>query len=227
MDRAAIAGLKAAERRSDFVEEGFFEYHLYTLDRPATLLENEQKQVTLLEAAGIGLEKRLIYYGAAQYYRGQYGQVMSNQKVGVYLDVQNSEANQLGLPMPKGVVRVYKADRSGAQQFVGEDRIDHTPRDERIRIKMGEAFDVVGERRQVEFSRSQQLRVRERVGSEAPQPKDELATIEAFEPVGGDWTLLSSSHPSTRVDAHTFKFVVDVPARDEAQIDYRVRVRWC
>ncbi|MBK8996446.1 MAG: DUF4139 domain-containing protein [Myxococcales bacterium] len=130
--------------RPNFKEEGFFEYHLYTLQRPTTLLDKEQKQVTLLEGHDIGIDKKLIFWGAEYYYRGNYGQVVSNQKVGVYLDIKNSEKNHLGMPLPKGTVRVYKADKSGAKQFIGEDRIDHTPRDEEIRIKMGEAFDVVG-----------------------------------------------------------------------------------
>jgi hypothetical protein len=216
-----------AEDAAQFSEEGFFEYHLYTLQRPTTLLQNEQKQVTLLEADAIGIHKQLIFYGAAQYYRGSYGQVASNQKVGVYLDLENSEANNLGMPLPKGIVRVYKADRSGAQQFIGEDRIDHTPRDERIRIKMGEAFDVVGDRRQMDYQ------VLSRCVSESEweisirNHKDENAEVEIVEPVGGDWEIISSSHTPIRLDAHTLKFVVDVPARGEVKVTYRLRVRWC
>ncbi len=217
----------AAAREAAFVEEGFFEYHLYTLQRPTTLLQNEQKQVTLLEGAGVGVQKRLIFYGAAQYYRGSYGQVVSNQKVGVYLDIQNSERNHLGMPLPKGVIRVYKADRAGAQQFIGEDRIDHTPRDERVRIKMGEAFDVVGDRRQMEY------RVISSCVSESAweislrNHKDEASEVEVVEPVAADWQILSSSHEFRKRDAHTFSYTVRVAPRGEATITYRVRVKWC
>jgi len=217
----------AAAEASAFSEESFFEYHLYTLDRPTTLGQNEQKQVLLLEGRDIAVDKQLVFYGAAQYYRGSYGQVVSNQKVGVYLDLVNSEEHGLGMPLPRGIVRVYKADATGAQQFIGEDRIDHTPRDERVRIKMGEAFDVVGDRRQMEY------RVLGSCVSESSwrvslrNHKEEAAEVRAMEPVGGDWEIVSTSHRVERLDAHTFAFDVTVPARDEVVIEYRVRVRWC
>jgi len=210
-----------------FSEEGFFEYHLYTLERPTTLLDKEQKQVTLLEGHGIRIDKKLIFWGAEHYYRGRYGQVVSNQKVGVYLDVQNAKDNGLGIPLPKGTVRVYKADKSGAQQFIGEDAIDHTPRDERIRIKMGEAFDVVGDRKQMDWTplgtcvseTSWEISLRNH--------KDNAETVEVYEPIGGDWEVIQSSHPHHKKDAHTFTFEVVVPPNGETKVTYRVRVRWC
>jgi hypothetical protein len=152
MDRRAMMADAVVQEASGFTEQGFFEYHLYTLGRPADLVNNEQKQVTLLESDVFGVEKRLIFHGATHYYRGQYGQVTSNQKVGVYLDFENSTRNGLGMPLPKGTVRVYKRDGTGAQQFIGEDLIDHTPKDETLRVKMGEAFDVVGDRRQMDYT---------------------------------------------------------------------------
>ena len=217
----------AAAAAPAFREEGFFEYHLYTLERPATLLQNEQKQVTLLEARGATVNKKLIFYGQQYWYRGRYGQPMSNQKVGVYLDIMNTQKNNLGIALPKGTVRVYKADSAGAKQFIGEDRIDHTPRDEKVRIKMGEAFDVVGERKQMSWSAlgtcvsesSWQISLRNH--------KDTAETVEVYEPVGGDWQVLDSSMPYTKKDAFTFTFEAKVPARGETKITYRVRVRWC
>jgi hypothetical protein len=219
--------LEAAAPRADFAEEAFFEYHLYTLERPTTVRNNEQKQVTLLEAPEFDVAKRLIYYGAARYYRGSYGQVESNAKVGVFLDFENEEDNGLGMPLPAGVIRVYKRDGSGAQQFVGEDRIDHTPRDERVRIKMGEAFDVVGDRRQMEYRVVSACVSESAWQVELRNHKDEAAEVEVYEPIGGDWEILSSSQPATRVDAFTFTFTVTVPARGKTTIEYRVRVRWC
>jgi len=224
--KAAMA-MEAAAARQDFSEEAFFEYHLYTLDRPTTVKNNEQKQVTLLEAPEFDVDKRLIYYGAAYYYRGQYGQVESNSKVGVYLDFENSEDNGLGMPLPAGVVRVYKRDASGAQQFVGEDRIDHTPRDERVRIKMGEAFDVVGERTQMDFAVIGDCTTESEWRVQVRNHKDEPVEVELMEPIGADWQILSSSHRAEKLDAHTFRFIVDVPARGETTVTYRVRVRWC
>jgi hypothetical protein len=210
-----------------FREEGFFEYHLYTLERPTNLLNAEQKQVTLLEAPSIHVDKRLIFYGAAYYYRSNYGQVMSNQKVGVYLDIQNTEANHMGMPLPKGTVRVYKADKSGAKQFIGEDAIDHTPRDEKIRIKMGEAFDVVGDRKQMEWKSLGSCVSESAWEIELRNHKDTAVEVEVFEPVGGDWEIVSESMPHTKKDAHTFTFMPKIAARQNQKITYRVRIRWC
>ncbi len=224
---AQKVALEAAAMDEAFAEEAFFEYHLYTLNRPATVRDNEQKQVTLLEATDFGIRKRLIYYGAAYYYRGSYGQVESNQKVGVFLDFENSEDNELGMPLPAGIVRVYKQDASGAQQFIGEDRIDHTPRDEKVRIKMGEAFDVVGDRRQMDFDVIADCVTESEWEIKIRNHKDEAAEVEVYEPIGADWEILSSSHRATKLDAHTFKFTVNVPPRGEETITYRVRVRWC
>jgi hypothetical protein len=217
----------ASTPAQNFREESFFEYHLYSLQHPTTLLENEQKQVTLLEANGVKIDKRLIFYGAAQYYRGQYGQVVSNQKVGVYLDIQNAENNKLGIPLPKGVVRVYKADKSGMKQFVGEDRIDHTPRDEKIHVKMGEAFDVVGDRKQTDWKSLGSCTTESAWEIHLRNHKDDATQVEVFEPVGGDWEILQSSHPAQKKDAQTFTFKVNVPKRGEVKITYRVRIRWC
>ena len=221
-----VARGEVAEDRA-FSEEGFFEYHLYTLGRPTTVRNNEQKQVTLLDASHFGVDKRMIFYGAAYYYRGSYGEIASNQKVGVFLDFENSEENHLGMALPAGVVRVYKEDSSGAQQFIGEDRIDHTPRDERVRIRMGDAFDVVGDRRQMTYRVLSSCVSESTWKVELRNHKDEDVEVQVVEPIGGEWHILSSSHPATRVDANTFRFDVAVPARDSTSIDYTVRVRWC
>ncbi|CAN5150934.1 DUF4139 domain-containing protein [soil metagenome] len=226
-DSPTLDAVTTTMDRRQFQEEGFFEYHLYTLDRPTTLLNAEQKQVTLLEAQGVKVDKKLIFYGAQSYYRGQYGQVVSNQKVGVYLDIENKETNHMGMPLPKGVVRVYKADKSGAKQFIGEDNIDHTPRDEKVRIKMGEAFDVVGDRKQTDYKvlgtctseSSWELSLRNH--------KDTPTAFEVYEPIGWDWEMVSSSMASTKKDAHTFTFNPTIAARGEVKITYRVRVKWC
>jgi hypothetical protein len=217
----------AAPPPPKFVEEGFFEYHLYTLSQPTTILDNEQKQVTLLEGKNVKVTKKLIFFGAGYYYRSNYGAVENNKKVGVYLDIENKETNHLGIPMPKGIVRVYKADKSGAKQFIGEDQIDHTPRDEKIRIKMGEAFDVVADRKQMDWKpfggcvseSAWELSIRNH--------KDEDAEVEIYEPAGGDWEILSSNFPATKKDQWTFTFDVKVPKKGEQKVKYRIRVRWC
>jgi hypothetical protein len=210
-----------------FTEQGLFEYHMYTLGRPTTVLQNEQKQVSLLEADGVKIDKKLIFYGQQYWFRGQYGQVQSNQKVGVYLDFKNEATNKLGIPLPKGTLRVYKADKSGAKQFVGEDQIDHTPRDEKIRVKMGEAFDVVGDRKQTEWRALGNCSSESRWEIELRNHKDTAIEVEDFEPIGGDWTILESSLPFDKKDAGTFAFHIKVPARGKTKVTYRVRLRYC
>ncbi len=222
--RAQMAVPEAADR---FVEEGLLEYHLYTLQRPTTMLNNEQKQVTLLEADGIGITRRLVLPGQWQWYRTQTGQLPTRQKVGVFLEFENRSANGLGMPLPRGIVRVYKADQSGAQQFVGEDRIDHTPRDELVRIKVGESFDVVAERRQMEWRALGRCTSESRWEIDLRNHKDDAVQVDVMEPVAGDWTIVENSHEWERIDAMTFRFRVDVPARGETRVGYTVRVRWC
>jgi hypothetical protein len=224
--KAAFTDDAEGEQRQ-FKEESFFEYHLYTLDRPTSLLSNEQKQVTLLEGHDIQVHRQLIFYGASYYYRGSYGQVVSNQKVGVYLEIKNEEQNHLGIPLPKGTVRVYKADKSGASQFIGEDRIDHTPRDEKLRVKMGESFDVVGDRKQTDYKVISSCVDESSWEISLRNHKDAADEVLVYEPVEGDWQVLSSSMPYDKKDAHTFTFLPKVPARGETKVTYRVRVKWC
>jgi hypothetical protein len=220
---------RPASTRDDsrFQEQSFFEYHLYSLDTPTDLLEKEQKQVSLLEASGVGVKKRLTFFGAESYYRSQYGTMVSNQKVSVLLEIENSLKNRLGMPLPKGIVRVYKADGSGAMQFIGEDAIDHTPRDEKLRIKMGEAFDVVGDRLQTDFVHHGTCRTESEWEISLRNHKDVATEVEVVEPAGGEWRILRSSQNYVKKDAHTFTFTAQVPARGEVKIGYRVEVTWC
>ncbi len=210
-----------------FKEQGLFEYHLYELQRPTNLLDKEQKQVSLLEASGITLSKKLIFFGAESYFRGNYGRVVSNQKVGVYLDFQNKSNNHLGMPLPKGTVRVYKSDVSGLQQFIGEDAIEHTPRDERIRIKLGDAFDVVADRTETAWQAISACVNESAWEIKLRNHKDVAETVLVDEPAGGDWEIVSSSLPVTKKDARTFTFDVPLGPRSETKLTYRVRVRWC
>lgn len=225
LDQIVVTGARAAA--PSFNEEAFFEYHLYTLQRPADVVNNEQKQVVLLEAADFEVEKRLIFRGFPQYFRSQYGQISANQKVGVFLDFENSEQAGLGMPLPRGTVRVYKRDARGQQQFIGEDLIDHTPRDEGVRIKMGEAFDVVADRTQMDYTVVSRCVSESTWRIDVRNHKDEDVTVQIVEPAGGDWEIVSESHPSTRVDASTFTFEPSVPSRGSVRVEYRVRVRWC
>ncbi len=225
VDRLYKAGT-AREAELGFEEKAFFEYHIYTLGRKSTIKENQTKQISLLEASDIPIKKNLIFYGAEYYYRNSYGEPISNQKVGVYIDIDNKKENNLGMPLPKGIVRVYKADDAGRLQFVGEDQIDHTPKDEKIKIKMGEAFDVVGTRTQTDWKKIARNVYETAWEISIRNHKEEDAEVQIIEPIPGDWTVLSSSHPYEKIEAHTLKYTVKVPKDGEEKISYRVRMTW-
>ncbi|HVY30486.1 MAG TPA: DUF4139 domain-containing protein [Polyangiaceae bacterium] len=216
-----------APEKPQFKEEGLFEYHQYTLERPTTLLDKETKQVSLLSAEAVRVRKKLVFNGQPYFYRGQYGQLAQDQKVGVLVELENSEQNHLGMPLPKGTVRLYKADASGALQFVGEDAVDHTPRDEKLSLKVGEAFDVVGDRKQTNWVALGSCSSESSYEIELRNHKDAEVTVEVNEPAGGDWQVLESSTPFVKVDAQSFRFDVEVPARGATKLTYRVRVRYC
>jgi len=210
-----------------FKEEGLFEYHLYTLERPTSLLDKEQKQVSLLSASNIALQKKLIFFGQSYWLRQQIGRVFENQKVGVYLHLENKEQNHLGMPLPKGTLRVYKSDARGQTQFIGEDAIDHTPRDEKVRVKLGDAFDVVADRSQKSYRALGACVAESEWEIKLRNHKDTPESVEVNEPAGGDWEILSSSLPATKKDSQTFTFDVRLAPRSETKLTYRVRVRWC
>ncbi len=131
------------------------------------------------------------------------------------------------MPLPKGTLRVYKADTSGALQFVGEDKIDHTPRDEKLRVKLGEAFDLVGDRKQTSWSELGPCYDESPYEIEIRNHKDGLEHVEIVEPTGGDWEIVESSHKAEKLDSSTFRFFVDVPARGKTDVTYRIRIRYC
>lgn len=222
-----VAPVAPEPAAAPFKEEGLFEYHLYTLDRPTSLLDKEQKQVSLLSASNIALEKKLIFFGQQYWFQSQFRAELKNQKVSAYLDFKNEERNHLGMPLPKGTVRVYKSDKAGQKQFIGEDAIDHTPRDEKVRIKLGEAFDVVADRRETAWRALGTCISESEWEIALRNHKDTPESVEVNEPVGGDWEILASSLPATKKDSKTFTFDVRLAPRSETKLTYRVRVRWC
>jgi hypothetical protein len=220
------AGKVAAAPRPQFQEESFFEYHLYSLQGRTTIKNNQTKQISLLDAPEIAIKKELRYYGASQYYRSQLGTPISNQKVGVFLEIDNTEKHRLGIPLPKGTVRVYKAAADKSLQFIGEDVIDHTPKDEKVKIKMGEAFDVVGERTQRDWKKIASSVYETEWDVELRNHKKEDVEVTIIEPVPGDWEVVKSSHPYSKVEAHTLQYVMKVPKDGKITVNYRVRMRW-
>jgi hypothetical protein len=226
MMEVAAKAVSPAAASQDFRSEGFFEYHLYTLDGRTTIKDNQTKQLSLMAANEVPIKKELIYYGAQDYYRNAYGVPVSNQKVAVYFEVKNSKENRLGLPLPKGKIRVYKADTSGSQQFIGEDWIDHTPKDESVKIKMGNAFDLVGERTQKDFKKIGWNLYEVEWEIALRNHKTEPQTVTVIEPVPGDWQVLTSSHAYEKIQAHTLKYEIPVPKEGATKLTYRVRIRF-
>lgn len=221
--RAKLAAKEAASPQ--FKEESFFEYHLYTLDRRTTIKDNQTKQMTLLDANQVPLKKLFIFAGSPQYYYYQ-NQGSQKQKIGVFLELENTKKNNLGIPLPKGTVRVYKEDKDGSLQFIGEDRIDHTPKDEKFKIKIGEAFDVVGERTQTDYKRlgSNLFEVAFEVSLRNHKKEDIKVLVE--EPIPGDWEMLSNTHSFEKLSAHLIRFEVPVAKDKEVKVKYRIRFKY-
>ena len=230
---------KAAEAKDEaFAEKAFFEYHLYTLGRPASIANNSTKQIELFPTApGVGCEKSLVYQGqlGTYYYGGLvtdrgYG-TTGNKKVDIYLRLKNSKANGLGVPLPAGKIRVSKLDEAdGALEFIGEDLIDHTARDETVQVKLGSAFDVVGERRQLDFRIDTSAKWMEEdieVRLRNPKP-DETVTVLAKENLyrWTNWSITKRTHEYTKDDSRTVVFPVRLAPKAEAVVRYTVRYTW-
>jgi hypothetical protein len=209
-----------------FAEQSFFEYHLYSLQRPTTIKNQQTKQVSLLSADRIPVGKRYIFTGSPQYFHSRYPGVMPKQKVGVFVELANKKDNNLGMPLPKGTLRVYKADADGSLQFIGEDRIDHTPKDEMIKIKMGEAFDVVAERKQTDWRKIADNLYEAAFEVSLRNHKDEPVTVSVIEPMMRDWEILTSSHTHKKVEAHTAQFEIPVVKDGETKLTYRARYKF-
>ncbi|MDP2225880.1 MAG: DUF4139 domain-containing protein [Moraxellaceae bacterium] len=223
--------MRMASAPAPMAEEGLLEYHLYSLARPTTIAENQTKQVALLSANGIPARKELLLRGADYYYQSNHGDLGQKMKVGVFVEFDNKEAAGMGMPLPKGVIRVYKKDSQGNAQFVGEDRIDHTPKNETVRLKLGEAFDVTADKKQTDFK----VLTSNQKGNGAYESayevvlknaKKERVTVTVQEPIPADWKMLSESHPSRKVASNTAEWKIEVPAEGNVTLRYRVQVKY-
>jgi hypothetical protein len=208
-------------------QEAFSDYHLYTLGRKTTINSNQTKQVSMLGGTGIPVQKRYVVDGQAFYYRNaQHPGSPIKDVVQVYYQFNNDARAGLGLPMPAGVVRVYQADSTSGIHFVGEDRIGHTPKDETLNLKIGNAFDVVSERKQIDFEKIStnvyEVEYEITLRNHKPTP----VTVEVNEPIGGTWRLLNSTHEWTKTDAWAARFTVPVASDGTSVLKYRVRVTY-
>jgi hypothetical protein len=219
-----MAMAKAADQ---FTQEGISEYHLYSLGRRTSIQNNESKQIALLNGTGIPVEKHLITEGQTYYFRNAQG--IGNptpQPVKVSYQFKNEEKGGLGMPLPAGTVRVYLADSKGGIQFIGEDSIQHTPKDETLKIYVGDAFDVVCERKETDYKKLASNLYEMEYEITLRNHKDVPVTVEVLEPIGGDWEIVSSTFPSKKLDARSVGFDVPVAKDGTSKLTYRVRVKW-
>jgi hypothetical protein len=223
-----------------FEEKAFFEYHMYTLGRTTTLPDNSTKQLELFPPAReVPCEKVMVYYGLPEASRwGFFPQprtdrnfgTRSNKKVDIYLRFKNEKKAGMGIPLPSGRIRVSKLDPAdGSLEFIGEDVIDHTPKDEEVLIKLGSAFDVVGERKQTDFQVDTRARRMEesfeiRLRNHKEEPVKVIVKENLYRWL--NWQIIESSHKYDKVDARTVHFPVTVEPDDEERISYTVRYRW-
>jgi hypothetical protein len=223
----AMAMKAEAAGAPQFAQEALSEYHLYTLERHTDIQNNETKQISLLAAAGATVEKIFQVDGQQYYFQSQIspGQPVK-EPVKVLIKFKNSEANSLGVPLPAGTVRVYQGDSKGRLQFVGEDRIDHTPKDETVSLHIGNAFDVVAERKQTDYQRLGPHNVEVAYEISLRNHKPDAITVLVNEPIGGEWTMLDSSFKYEKTAAFAARFTVPVAANGEAVLKYRVRIHW-
>jgi hypothetical protein len=226
-DRVMNMARESAAAAPRMAQEAFSDYHLYTLDRKTTINNSQTKQVSMLNGTGVPIQKRYVVEGQAAYYHnGRHPGAPLKDVVQVYYQFKNEARAGLGMPMPSGVVRVYQSDSKGGMQFVGEDRIDHTPKDETLRLKIGNAFDVICERNQIDFEKIAASTYEVEYEITLRNHKAVPITVEVNEPIGGTWRMLRSSHESTKSAAWASQFNVPVAAEGTAVLKYRVRVTY-
>ena len=219
--------LQSAADSSRFAQEVFSEYHLYSLGRRTTIFDKETKQISLLSGSGVAVEKLFVVEGQQFYYRNyQHPGTPLKDQVKVFYRFKNDEKSGLGLPMPAGVVRVYQADSKGGVLFVGEDRIQHTPKDESLTLQIGTAFDVICERKQTDFKKISDRVYEMEFEIILRNHKESPITVEVNEPIGGDWQMLESTYKWTKTEAWAARFLVPVAKDGTSVLRYRIRARW-
>jgi hypothetical protein len=206
-------------------EQALFEYHLYTLPRRTTILDNQTKQVELLTATGIAVTKTLELRGSDYYYTRAASDLGQRLKIGTYVTFRN-EGGELGVPLPKGAIRVYKRDAAGTAQFVGSDVIDHTPKHETVRLHLGDSFDLTANKKQTDYSVLGGGAYESAYEIVLRNAKPAAETVQVVEPIPGDWTILSSSARYEKSSSRTATWSLRVPAEGSTTLTYRVRVKF-
>ncbi len=225
MADVAAPAARAQVAQEKMAQEAFSDYHLYTMGRKTSINNSQTKQVSLLEGTNVPVIKRYVVEGQNYYYHNQMhpGSPIKDS-VQVFYQFKNEEKAGLGMPMPAGVLRVYQQDSKGGVQFVGEDRIMHTPKDEQLNVKIGNAFDVICERSQTDYEKIASNVYEFEYEITLRNHKSSAVTVEVNEPVGGTWRMITSSHQWTKTAAWAANFTVPVAADGTAVLKYRVRV---
>jgi hypothetical protein len=221
MEMAADAG---------FQEESFADYHLYTLQRPATVSNREIKQISLLEAPEAKVQKRLILDFAFRMGGPVEGEIGSGPvKPTIVYELENSEANGLGMPLPQGTFKIFQQDSTGSPQMLGEDSIGHTPRNETVKLKVGQAFDVVGEWKRTSFewlARALLSSTRETIEIEVRNRKETPETVDIIERLGGEWKVTQFNDEFEKLDASAIRFRITLKPNEVRTIRYTVETAW-
>ena len=206
-------------------QEALMDYHLYSFERPTSIAENQTKQLALLSASAVPVHREYLLAGNEGYYRERYGQIGQKLKPAVFLEFEN-KGGQLGKPLPAGIVRVYARDSKGAAQFVGEDRIAHTAQNEKLKLRLGEAFDITAERTQTSYKKVADNVIETAYRIELRNAKEEAVTVRVQEPLPGDWEILQESQKHTKESSRVASWNVALPAGGTGMLEYGVRVRW-
>jgi hypothetical protein len=219
--------LANAALSAPFAQESFSEYHLYSLNRRTSIFDQESKQISLLNASHFPIHKVYVVNGQSYYYRNAYQPgAPIKDPVQVFYKFKNEEKSGLGMPLPAGTIRVYQADSHGGSLFAGEDHIDHTPKDEAISLHIGDAFDIVAERKQTDYKKVADRLYEFEYEITLRNHKDAPISVEVNEPIGGDWEMVSSSYKFTKTAAFAAQFDVPVDKDGTSVLKYRVRVRY-
>jgi hypothetical protein len=221
---AMAAPAPARAKAAEATQEALLDYHLYSFERPTSIADNQTKQLALLSASAVPVRREYLLAGNEYYYRDRYGQVGQKLKPAVFIEFENKGA--IGRPLPAGIVRVYARDSKGAAQFVGEDRIAHTAKNEKLMLRLGEAFDITAERKQTNYKRVADNVSESSWRVELRNAKDEAVAVKVQEPMPGDWEMLQESHKHAKESARVASWTVSVPPGGSTMLDYTVRVRW-
>ena len=227
--RAMAFGATMSKSDSSFQEESLFEYHLYTLQRPTTLANRESKQISLLEGHDVPVRKRLIVdsmMGIGSYYPSEGLIGVGDVSPQVRIEFTNDQASHLGMPLPKGRLRVFQRDKSGSVQMLGEDNINHTPKNEKLSVVVGRSFDVVSTRKRTSFTRISSQAVSESFEIEVRNRKESAETVEVLERHWGDWKVTTKNSDFTKEDANTMLFRVTLKPNEVRKVTYTVETRW-